>query len=186
MIMNELITKYAANGLILELDEDRVIGKCVRVSARAKLGYKIMFNYRFRSVERMVEYVEEYINDHINSIAARAARKETQKQKAVELAANVNVGDIFVSSWGYEQTNVDFYQVIEKPSASTVIVRKIAAATVDGSEGYMYRNVRAVPNAFIGAPMKKRLDAYGGFKISSFQIARPTTAEKEHYNSWYY
>lgn len=24
----------------------------------------------------------------------------------------VSVGDVFVSSWGYEQTNVNFYQVI--------------------------------------------------------------------------
>lgn len=32
----------------------------------------------------------------------------------------VSVGDVFVSSWGYEQTNVTFYQVIsvhgKKPS----------------------------------------------------------------------
>ncbi|EHV76870.1 hypothetical protein ECDEC7A_3317 [Escherichia coli DEC7A] len=34
----------------------------------------------------------------------------------------VSVGDVFVSSWGYEQTNVNFYQVIsvhgKKPSPS--------------------------------------------------------------------
>jgi hypothetical protein len=26
----------------------------------------------------------------------------------------VSVGDVFVSSWGYEQTNVTFYQVIDR------------------------------------------------------------------------
>lgn len=27
-------------------------------------------------------------------------------------AAGIAIGDFFVSSWGYEQTNVDFYQVV--------------------------------------------------------------------------
>ena len=30
-------------------------------------------------------------------------------------------GDVFVSSWGYEQTNVDFYEVV-KVTAKTVML----------------------------------------------------------------
>jgi len=162
--MNDLIAKYAEFGLNLEMNPERIVAHCSKPS-RSRLGVKYLFNYRFRSVERMNEYV-------------------ARKSAGAEAAAKVAVGDIFVSSWGWEQTNVDFYQVVEKPSANTVIVREIAAATVEGSEGYMSRNVRPAPNAFRSAPMKKRL-TNGGFKISSYQSARPTTADKEHYNSWY-
>jgi hypothetical protein len=183
MIMNELIAKYAEFGLNLEMNPERIVAHCSKPS-RSRLGVKYLFNYRFRSVERMNEYVAEYIANHAAAIAANEARKAARKSAGAEMAAKVAVGDIFVSSWGWEQTNVDFYQVVEKPSANTVIVREIAAATVEGSEGYMSRNVRAVPNAFRSAPIKKRL-TNGGFKISSFQSARPTTADKEHYNSWY-
>ncbi|HCN5512602.1 TPA: hypothetical protein N6023_004603 [Escherichia coli] len=34
----------------------------------------------------------------------------------------VSVGDIFVSSWGYEQTNVTFYQVLSVHGKKTVTV----------------------------------------------------------------
>ncbi|HCB5058448.1 TPA: hypothetical protein M0F96_004014 [Salmonella enterica subsp. enterica serovar Paratyphi C] len=41
----------------------------------------------------------------------------------------VSVGDIFVASWGYEQTNVSFYQVISLHGKTTVTVREICANT---------------------------------------------------------
>lgn len=37
---------------------------------------------------------------------------------------NIKVGDIFYHSWGYEQTNIDFYQVIAV-TAKTVSIREI-------------------------------------------------------------
>ena len=37
----------------------------------------------------------------------------------------VKVGDLFCSSWGYEQTNNDFFQVIELVGASSVRVREV-------------------------------------------------------------
>ncbi len=37
----------------------------------------------------------------------------------------ISVGDIFVSSWGYEQTNVTFYQVLSVHGKKTVTVREI-------------------------------------------------------------
>ncbi|MCO4921779.1 hypothetical protein M1V64_25450 [Escherichia coli] len=40
----------------------------------------------------------------------------------------VSVGDVFVSSWGYEQTNVNFYQVISVHGKKTVTVQEIRAS----------------------------------------------------------
>lgn len=37
----------------------------------------------------------------------------------------VSVGDVFASSWGYEQTNVSFYQVVSVHGKKTVMVREI-------------------------------------------------------------
>ena len=184
--MNDLIAKYEEQNLVLVIDQERVVARCERPAPRARLGIKIEFNYRFQSVERMMQYVEDFIEDRIKAKKIREDRKIAQKVKGVQLANDVKVGDLFVDSWGYEQTQVDLYQVVAKPSAKTVVVRPIACETVEGSEGHMSREVRAVPNAFIGGEMTKRIDNYGGFKTSSFSCARPTTAEAKHYNSWYY
>lgn len=38
----------------------------------------------------------------------------------------IKEGSIFYSSWGYDQTNIDFYQVV-KATAKTVWLRKLNA-----------------------------------------------------------
>lgn len=183
---NEMIELFAKHDLVLTIDEERLIAKCDRVAPRARLGFKNEYHVRYRTIERMYEAQQEFVDDRLATIEYRAKAKEERKVKAVELANNVKVGDLFVDSWGYEQTQVDCYQVVAKPTAKTVIVREIATAVVEGSEGRDCQNVRAVPNSFIGEGMKKRIDNYGGFRTSSFSSARPTTAEDTYYNSWYY
>ena len=39
----------------------------------------------------------------------------------------VKVGDIFYDSWGYEQTNIDFYEVIQVNGLHTVTICAIGA-----------------------------------------------------------
>ena len=57
-------------------------------------------------------------------------------------------GDILHHSWGYDQTNCDFYQVVEVKKAS-VVLRKIGAKTVPGSEGFMCESLIPEKDAFI-------------------------------------
>ena len=184
--MNDLIAKYEEQNLVLVIDQERLVARCDRPAPRARLKFKNEFHYRFKTVERMTEYVENFIEDRIKVKQMREERKIAQKLNAAKLANNVKVGDIFVDSWGYEQTQVDFYEVVAKPTAKTVVVRPIAGQTVEGSEGHDCRRVSAVAGAFVGEEMKKRLDNYGGFKTSSFSSARPTTAQETFHNSWYY
>lgn len=57
----------------------------------------------------------------------------------------VKVGDFFVSSWGYDQTNVDFYKVVGlTKSGKSVRVQKWTSAIVGGA-GAPQENV--VPGA---------------------------------------
>lgn len=86
------------------------------------------------------------------------------------------VGDILYSSWGYDQTNVDFFQVVSVTKAS-VRVREIAKTCVEG------RNDRVIPlvNRFTDTDPSGKLyrfrasdDGYGpsySIKIESFALA---------------
>lgn len=58
---------------------------------------------------------------------------ETAKPEAEKFRA-VAVGDIFVASWGYDQTNVDFYEVV-RLTKTQAYIRPIGAASDDGG-GY--------------------------------------------------
>lgn len=60
----------------------------------------------------------------------------------------VKVGDIFLMSWGYDQTNVNFFQVT-RISKGGVFIREIGYKSVEGSNGFMCQKVVANPNSFL-------------------------------------
>lgn len=63
---------------------------------------------------------------------------------------SAKLGDIFCHSWGYDQTNIDFYEVVEV-LPSSVRTRRIASKEVDGSldRGYDSCYVVAQPGRFL-------------------------------------
>ena len=56
----------------------------------------------------------------------------------------MTVGKIFYSSWGYEQTNIDFYKVVEvSKSGKTITLQQIGSQVVEVN-GYCSEDV--IPN----------------------------------------
>lgn len=60
----------------------------------------------------------------------------------------VKVGDIFHYSWGYEQTNANYFQVIALKGTKQVIIREIAYKVTDIT-GYESYKVRACKDEFL-------------------------------------
>jgi len=92
--------------------------------------------------------------------------------RVVKMASAVIVGDIFVSSWGYDQTNVDFYQVV-KTLPSMIIIREIEKQLVRG-RGEPTEYVMPMVNKFIGVPLRKKVQDYQGrayVRLNSFSSA---------------
>lgn len=71
-----------------------------------------------------------------------------KKQARADFQNPYKVGDILHHSWGYDQTNCDFFQVIEVKKAS-VVLKKIGAETVPGSEGFMSESLMPRKDYFI-------------------------------------
>ncbi|HFW0262113.1 TPA: hypothetical protein ACIAR3_004285 [Salmonella enterica subsp. enterica serovar Waycross] len=100
----------------------------------------------------------------------------------------VSVGDIFVSSWGYEQTNVSFYQVISLHGKTTVTVREIRANTHHTKSmmtGYKIPRL----NDFCGEPLKRRVREFScepAICIEEFETAYKTQPEEEFEFTSYY
>ena len=178
-----LIEGFAERGLQLDIDAERPYAKCVRFTKRARMGYKIEFNYRFGTVERMFEYCANYLKSLAEAEAYKAERKAKRAAERAAAKENVKEGDIFVASWGWEQTNVDAYQVVAKKGA-TVTLREIALKSVEGSEGFMSDLVVPVKDAFIGEEFKKRITGRS-IKISDCQTAFPMGDRENFYRSWY-
>ena len=68
----------------------------------------------------------------------------------------IKTGDIFVATWGYEQTNADFFQVINVGKKS-VKVRHIKKKTIESPAGSMSGYASPIKNAFDSDVKTKRL-----------------------------
>lgn len=73
----------------------------------------------------------------------------------------VKVGDIFVATWGYDQTNANFFQVV-KVGAKSVSVREIKGRIDNPNDQSMTGSSLPIKNSFKGAPKTRKLYEYSG------------------------
>ena len=97
----------------------------------------------------------------------------------------LEVGDVYVVTWGYDQTNIDFYQCVGiTPSGKSVRVRPIGAMYVGGSGHTDY--LVPVRDDFIGDTETRRIqrwDVYEcdpAFRVTSFSNAYRTAWNVRH------
>ncbi len=141
--------------------------------------------------------------------AKPAAKKSAKKAAPVANKFGVKVGDFFSASWGYEQTNVDYFQVIALVGATSVRVREVyprmiqeeAISSMSADRTYNLDTSEILPPAprssFINDQENgdlKRLKSWAAdgvsnpqFYLSSFCDAHYCTGKTEkQYESWYY
>lgn len=73
----------------------------------------------------------------------------------------IQLGTIFYDSWGYDQTNVDFYEVTKIVSDKTIEVTAISCQRLDENE----EKVIPVSQAYHGEPMRKRINKWGSIAM---------------------
>ncbi len=132
------------------------------------------FNYIFRNQERRDDYVSKYI-EGLRESQEYASKRRADRSKPHSL----KVGDILYTSWGYDQTNVDFYQVVEVIGKCTVVIREVGQKTIDGFGGPSEKVV-AVKDSFIGEPMTKRSNSTNSVRIASYASASPWDGQPKH------
>jgi len=125
--------------------------------------------YGFKNKEARDNYVIKYFTDQENAALAKKKRAEQKKTQAKENQVNYQVGDILVSSWGYDQTNIDWYQVIDRTNKMATI-QPIAGCVKDVHCNGAYESVVPARDNFKGKPIKRLVGPYG-IKINSFQHA---------------
>lgn len=119
----------------------------------------LLHNY-VNSKERALELYEKYKERQ------KAWDKRKEERKQIAKKNDLKVGDILYSSWGYDQTNIDFFQVVEKKGAQTVVIRPIASKVVE-TTGWCSDMVVAVKDAFIESPI---YDSYMTKRVSDNSV----------------
>ena len=151
----------------------------------ARFFPKPILNLTFQTWERAEELIRE-------KLAARAAHKDAMKKRAEErqnYRHDYKVGDILYTSWGYDQTNIEFFQVVAVPSLKSITIREIAGQQTDtptGNDMAAYVIPRPGVFSFPGGAkdVTKRVSPNGSVKFASYRYAWKWDG-RERYCSWY-
>lgn len=98
----------------------------------------------------------------------------------------VNVGDIFVCTWGYDQTNVDFYRVIKKTKTGVSII-PMSKKVIEYNDRYMTGKVLPGEDFAGSKPIRRKLNKYGDkyyISINTFSSARKWDGKAETFTTY--
>jgi hypothetical protein len=97
--------------------------------------------------------------------------------KKIESMADVEIGHILSASWGYDQTNIDYYKVIRK-TATMVEVRAIGQKHVESASSMSEYVMPDPDNELFETDYMKRSEA----EAKGFQIVDDHWCEGEYVN----
>jgi hypothetical protein len=140
-------------------------------------------HYRYDTHEQR----ESWINDQKKMEQSSFENLERWHQRGIEEARSIIPGSILYSSWGYEQTNIDFYQVISR-KGDFVMLQEIGKHKTFAH--FADRNwddrgsCTANPTAKIGEPMRKKINKHGAITLTTYSSARPWNGQPLDWSSY--
>jgi hypothetical protein len=108
------------------------------------------------------------VRAHFDAIRSNEQRRKDAAASRKAFVHDYQVGEVLVASWGYEQTNIDFYQ-ITAVIGKQVELRKISVEAA--ANGSMSGHVVPSVGQFIGEPTR-HLAQEGRIKIDNVRTAR--------------
>jgi len=142
---------------------------------------KVTNNYYYHSTEKR----QEKINNILTNLKRWDDQKKDRRNERKEFRTTCKPGDVFECNWGYEQTNVDYYVLIElKGNVGTF--REIGYKVVEGSLYSHGMACEVVPDItkFVGDRFKKRILLGETISLASYKYCHKSDC-KSTYMSWY-
>lgn len=152
-------------------------GRFVLVTFRGK-AVRPEWNYWFRSAAQRDAHIEQF-KTRLQTLAThRESRRASQRTRHTLVP-----GDVLYTSWGYEQTNVEFYQVVAV-RGSVVDVQELAQDRTESGIG-MQGTAVPKPGVFLGDVLKgKRPNGSNQIRIDSCSTALPWSGKAIGWSSY--
>lgn len=173
--------KVIASAILEEKEIQGKIRECLKITmARAKKAF--VNNYFLREGERQtkLENVAKNLIAHENE---KILRKENQKKENEKFRSELKIGDILTCSWGYEQTNVEFFKVVGFNKNKTRLSIQELSHEQSGIGESHGMACKVIPGEVYGPVIEKALlSTY--IKIDS-SVSLYLWDGKPQYKSWY-
>lgn len=113
---------------------------------------------------------------------AAVTKKGCVGRKAADSKGPLKEGDILYSSWGYDQTNVDFFKVVN--ATEKMVTLQQVKTHEERLSGGSFGSYNATPtNKDEGKPFKRKIHSYEGqpvVAIRDYAHARKWNGEPKH------
>jgi len=157
--------------------------KIINANART-IWNATLYHYVYKTAESRTKYIESFVKRAKEMIEY----KENKKQARKNFKNPAKVGDILVSSWGYDQTNIDYYQVLAVKN-KTIKIREIGYATMECTNWEQHLVTPGKDQFVKDSPELTRLvqpsgtEAYS-IKINECSYAWPWDGKPDHKTSY--
>ena len=131
----------------------------------------IKYKPQLNNVEHGANIIRTDLGVLLRTLEAVMKEEVPMEAAPAEAATGFKVGDILVSSWGYDQTNIDFYEVVQVKGKGTVVIRQVQEKIV--RQGDQEEDVVPEPGKFEGEPLLRRVKPGDrpGVKLESYAWA---------------
>lgn len=130
-------------------------------------------------------FVDETARDrHVDAFFARqraSKRAAAERRSARRRPHDLRVGDVLVSTWGYEQTNVSWYEI------TRVLPRSVEArpvASLRTETGPLHGTCVPVRGRYTGPARRYRASAGHPVRVSKSAVAVPWDGRPRHWTAY--
>ena len=146
-------------------------------------GKKAIYDFYlcFQTIEKRAEYVNKWEANIRARNEAKQKRKDERKSPTT-----LKEGDIMYSSWGYDQTNIDWYQVTKVISPRMIEIREIYGQRDTTDMPYDQGKTTPKKDFFIpeSKPMRKIVNASNTVHIESYASAWAWDGRPKNYSTY--
>jgi hypothetical protein len=152
-IPSNFALSYIHEGTQFLVYSAEVGGRFYAIAYKGKAAKSVWY-YQFKNQEALQKKIEETVS----GLEAWEAKKLERRAKQ-HAPHTLKVGEILRSSWGWEQTNVQYYQVVGV-TRNSVALCEVAQNTME--TGFMCGECTPVPNQFIGKVFNRKVSMASG------------------------
>jgi hypothetical protein len=138
---------------------------------------KPVVNYRVKEAS-VGKYLSQLVEKAEADTKLETERATIARLDKAQYRNAYQVGALCYNSWGYDQTNIDFYEVVARSkTGATITFRKISKRKVcDTDPREMRQNVSPCPGEYIGEAFKKRVNQFGPYKVCTVDTVKEETS----------
>ncbi len=126
---------------------------------------KPFWHYRFKDLKQMDDTIKRAIESRISQKQSVIKRRKERSQ-----GHDYKIGDFISCSWGYDQTNVDFFKVVALRGKQTIEIVKVQKEYTE--QNGVYGN-KVIPTRIEKSlPMTKRVGQNNSIALYGFTYGR--------------